>query len=296
MGGVPTWSVQINTTGRIGRRSEVPINKWRIKVLKAITGLLVVICASVLLSGTVQALTSLTACENNKTHKVRFPKVGMSCKSGETAITLNGPGPMGPSGPTGPSGPIGPSGAQGVPGPTGPTGPAGPPESSGGPSLELEGIGVLVPTSPTCGADGFCPGNLTASLSGPPFQQLSLDMSVSVSQTASPDSCYLTTGSASIGSIGNQSQVSFEGELCVTSFFTYLLRGTLNIIPVNDCQSAPLMVSAGELIVYGAVHTIGPTPLPGGNPIPVNQPGGNAGAIISVIGSTGQIPAPCPSP
>jgi hypothetical protein len=266
--------------------------------MKAVTGLLVMLCASTFLSGTVQALTSLTACENNVTHKVSFPRVGKSCKSGETAVTLDGPGPIGPSGPSGPSGPIGPSGAQGIQGPTGPSGPTG--GSLGGPSLDLEGTGALVPTSPTCDANGFCPGDLTASLTGPPFGPLSLDMGVSVHQPAGPDSCYLTTGSASIGSGGNQSQVSFEGELCVTSFFTYLLRGTVNIIPVNVCPSTPpLMVSAGELIVYGAVHTSGPIPTPGptpGNPIPVNQQGGNAGAIISIIGSTGQIPAPCPSP
>jgi hypothetical protein len=164
----------------------------------------------------------------------------------------------------------------------------------------MEGTGALVPTSPTCGVDGLCPGNLTASLTGTPFGPLSLDMDVSVHQTAGPDSCYLTTGSASIASGGNPSQVTFEGELCLTSFFTYLLRGTVNITPDNVCPSTPpLMVSAGELIAYGAVHTSGPTPTPGptpGNPIPVNQPGGNAGAIISIIGSTGQIPAPCPSP
>jgi hypothetical protein len=241
-------------------------------VVKAVTGLLAMLFASTLVSGTVQALTSLTACENNKTHKVSFPPIGKSCKSDETAITLDGSGP------------------------TGPTGPTGPPGSSGGPSLELEGTGALVPTSPTCGPDGLCPGDLTASLTGPPFQQLSLDMSVSVSQTASPDSCYLTTGGASIGSGSNQSEASFEGELCVT-FFSYRLKGTLTTMPVNSCQT-PFMVSAGELIAYGAVHTSGPTPTPGpspGNPIPVNQ-GTNPDAIISVIGSTGQIPAPCPSP
>ena len=125
-------------------------------------------------------------------------------------------------------------------------------------------------------------------------------MSVSVKQPASPDGCYHTGGFAAINPGGNPLQVTFEGELCVTSFFTYLLRGTLNIIPDNVCPSIPpLMVSAGELIAYGAVHTSGPMPTPGptpGNPIPVNQLGGNAGAIISVIGSTGQIPAPCPSP
>jgi hypothetical protein len=166
------------------------------------------------------------------------------------------------------------------------------------PSLELEGTGALVPTSATCGADGLCPGNLTASLTGPPYGELSLDMSVLVSQTADADSCYHTTGSASIGS-SNPSQVTFEGKLCVTDAFKYVLKGTLNTIPENDCQSAPLMVSAGELIAYGTVHISGPTPTPGpmsGNPIPVNQQGGKAGAIISIIGSTGQIPAPCPSP
>jgi len=256
------------------------------------------LCALTLPSGAAQALTSLTACENNQTHKIRFPTVGKSCRSDETAITLDGPGPIGPSGPSGPTGPAGPSGAQGIPGPTGPSGPAS--GSSNGPSLEMEGTGALVPTSPTCGVDGLCPGNLTASLTGTPFGPLSLDMDVHVHQTAGPDSCYLTGGSASISSGGNPSQVTFEGELCVTSFFTYLLRGTVNIIPDNVCPSTPpLMVSAGELIAYGAVHTSGPIPTPGptpGNPIPVNQPGGNAGAIISIIGSTGQIPAPCPSP
>lgn len=146
----------------------------------------------------------------------------------------------------------------------------------------------------------MCPGNLTASLTGPPFGSLSLSMGVSVEQTANqtvgPNSCYFTIGSASIGSIDNPSDVSFEGELYVPSFFTYVLKGTLNIIPHQNCQSAPLMVSAGELIVFGAVHTIGAGPPPGGNPIPVNQQGGQGGAIVSVIGSTGQIPDPCPSP
>ncbi len=268
------------------------IEKWQTKPLKSITGLLLMLCALTLLSRTVQAQTSLTACENNQTHRVRFPAVGKSCKSDETAITLEGPGPAGPSGPTGPSG------AQGIQGPTGPSGAPG--GSSGGPSLDLEGTGALVPTSPTCGADG-CPGDLTASLTGPPFQQLSLDMSVSVSATAGSDSCYHTTGFASINPGGNQSQVTFVGELCLPSFFTYLLKGTVNIIPVNVCPSTPpLMVSAGQLIAYGAVHTLGAMPTPGPtpvNPIPMNNiGGGDAGAIISIIGSSGQIPAPCPSP
>lgn len=60
-----------------------------------------------------QALTSLTACENNKTHKVSFPAVGKSCTSGETAIVLGATGPQGPPGPQGPTGPAGPAGPQG---------------------------------------------------------------------------------------------------------------------------------------------------------------------------------------
>lgn len=164
------------------------------------------------------------------------------------------------------------------------------------PTLELEGTGALVPTSPTC-TDGFCPGDLTASLTGEP-QRLSLDMSVSVSETASPDSCFLTTGSASIVLAGNQSVVNFHGELCVVDSFTYVLKGTLTSIPQQNCQTAPLTVFAGDFVAYGAVHTSGPipTPVPGENPIPVNQQGGKAGAIISIVGSTGRVPAPCPSP
>ncbi len=128
---------------------------------------------------------------------------------------------------------------------------------------------------------------------------------MSVSQTASADSCYLTTGGASIVSTNNTSILNFEGELCLPTYFTYLLKGTVNISPENTCPTnndaiEPLMVSAGEFTAYGAVHTIGAVPPPGGNPIPVSLPAGGggsgAGAIVSVIGSTGQIPAPCPSP
>lgn len=79
-----------------------------------------------------QAVTSLTACENNKTHAVSFPAVGKFCTSSQTTITLDVPGPPGPAGPpgmpgsagaTGPSGPAGPPGAAGSAGATGPAGP-----------------------------------------------------------------------------------------------------------------------------------------------------------------------------
>ncbi|MGA7620795.1 hypothetical protein [Candidatus Binatus sp.] len=43
--------------------------------------------------------TALLACENNKSHAISFPDVGKSCKKGQTAIVLDGPGPQGPPGP-----------------------------------------------------------------------------------------------------------------------------------------------------------------------------------------------------
>lgn len=164
------------------------------------------------------------------------------------------------------------------------------------PSLELEGTGALVPTSQSCSPDGICPGTLTATLTGPPLRSASLNMSVGVNQTASPDSCYIANGTAELGSITNSSDLNFTGELCVGGAgFTYVLKGTLTSIPHNNCQSVPLTVFAGELTVFGEAHTIGAVP-PGGNPIPLNQLGGHPGAIVSIIGATGQIPDPCPSP
>lgn|GEM_PF-1622514 len=259
------------------------VKKWLIKVMKAINLLLLMLCASALLSGTAQALSSLTACENNKTHKVRFPAVGKSCESDETVITLGGPGPTGPSGP------------QGIQGPIGPTGPAGPPGSSGGPSLDLEGTGMLVPTSSTCDANGTCLGTLTAALTGRP-SATSLSMEVFLNDTPIPDSpfgwppCYITNGGGTLGSFG----VNFEGKLCSVDFFQYTLSGTLSsAIPFAQvCQAAPAMVLAGELTVFGATSTIGAGPPPGFNPIP----SGMGGAIVNVIGSVGQVPDPCPSP
>ena len=65
------------------------------------------------LVGAAEALTSLVACVNNKTHKVSFPPVGKSCNSAETALVLGATGPAGPPGPAGPGGPAGPAGPQG---------------------------------------------------------------------------------------------------------------------------------------------------------------------------------------
>ncbi len=75
------------------------------------------------LAAAAQAQASLVACVENKTHKVRFPPVGTSCKSDETALVLGATGPAGPAGATGPQGPAGPQGPTGLAGPAGPQGP-----------------------------------------------------------------------------------------------------------------------------------------------------------------------------
>jgi hypothetical protein len=168
-------------------------------------------------------------------------------------------------------------------------------------SLSLEGIGTLFPTSVDCDSGGNCPGNLTATLSGPPFGQLSLNMDLNVIQAAESDNCHLAIGETSLGSGTNPSQASFQGEFCPqSSGYSFILRGTFTVNPQQSCSTTPLMVSGGELIVFGANHTSGPTPPPGSNPIPGYPASGgptpSGGVTISIIGSTGQIAAPCPSP
>jgi hypothetical protein len=154
---------------------------------------------------------------------------------------------------------------------------------------------MLVPTSSTCDANGTCLGTLTATLTGQP-SAASLNLEVFLNDTPIPNSpnggppCYLTDGDGMLGSFG----VSFEGTLCVQSGFQYTLSGTLSRgIPFDSvCQTAPAMVLAGQLTLFGATSTSGPEPPPGFNIIPTGQ----GGAIVSIIGSTGQIPDPCPSP
>jgi hypothetical protein len=152
---------------------------------------------------------------------------------------------------------------------------------------------MLVPTSSTCDANGTCLGTLTAALTGQP-SAASLSMDVSLNDTPIPDSpfgsppCYITAGNGMLGSFG----VSFEGKLCVVQGFQYTLSGTLSKGVSSVCQTAPAMVLAAQLTLYGATSTAGPVPPPVVNPIPF----GTSAAIVNVIGSMGQIPDPCPSP
>jgi hypothetical protein len=100
-------------------------------LLKASWSAALIIGFCLLLSAPAQAQTSLTACVNNKNHKVTFAAVGKSCKAGSTAVVLNGSGPTGATGPSGPSGPSGATGPSGPSGPSGATGPTGPSGASG---------------------------------------------------------------------------------------------------------------------------------------------------------------------
>jgi hypothetical protein len=163
------------------------------------------------------------------------------------------------------------------------------------PSLDLQGTGMLVPTSSACDANGTCLGMLTAALTGQP-SAASLSMVVSLNDTPIPNSpfgsppCYITNGSGTLGTFG----VNFEGKLCLVDFFQYTLSGTLSRgIPSDKiCQAAPATVLAGQLTAFGANSPSGAVPPPGFNPIPA----GASGAIVNIIGSVGQIPDPCPSP
>jgi hypothetical protein len=101
------------------------------------------------------AQETLTACENNKTHVLRFPDVGKSCKSNETKITVvSGSGPTGPTGPEGPSGPAGATGLAGptgVMGPMGATGPSGAVGAKGAQGVQgIQGLtGITGATGPS---------------------------------------------------------------------------------------------------------------------------------------------------
>jgi hypothetical protein len=84
--------------------------------------------------------------------------------------------------------------------------------------------------------------------------------------------------------------VGFDGEFCA-GFDTYSLRGILEISPADACQ-VPQVVTVGDLTAFGSVHPLGPSPTPTINPFPA---GFNSSALISIIGTVGEIGAPCPS-
>jgi len=69
-------------------------------------------------------VTTIQACQANKTGFLRVVTDVSLCRAGETPLAWNIQGPVGPPGPSGPQGPGGPQGPQGPAGPQGPPGPA----------------------------------------------------------------------------------------------------------------------------------------------------------------------------
>ncbi len=178
------------------------------------------------------------------------------------------------------------------------------PEAVSGSSLDLQGQGALIPESCAC-ADAlsvivgcFCTGTFTSSLTGPPFGQIDLNFDLSVDPTpfTSGPSCYQASGGGELGPTGDQN-IGFTGELCAESYM-YSLQGTLEIFPTQACQ-VPQTVMVGTLAAFGAVHQTGPVPTAAPSPAPLANPipsGANSSALVSIIGTVGQIAAPCPSP
>jgi len=161
------------------------------------------------------------------------------------------------------------------------------------PSLDLEGTAALAPTG-TC-TKTQCSGSLSGSLSGSPIgvsaASLSLNLSLDLSQGFG--GCYPTSGS---GTVGENYDIAINGKLCPAyDHFNLSAHAEINS---SDLCGAPWQAMAGQLNAFGQIHTAGPTPVPpkghrghAVNPIaPVDQ------AVIAIVGTASQLPAPCPSP
>ena len=173
----------------------------------------------------------------------------------------------------------------------------------------MEGQGSLIATG-LCSTNGFCPGMFTATVSGPPLGAADVTFDVTVGPNAvfagrisgrvninALASCFPATGSGTMN--GGELTLVFTGTLCaVANGTTYSLRGGVQIYTTNQCPTSNQWTAiSGTLDAFGEVHTAGPTPVPPPTPIPVNpMPAGVNHAIVSLIGSAGQLPAPCPSP
>ena len=190
-----------------------------------------------------------------------------------------------------------------------PAGPAPTPTAAPRPSLEMEGQGSIAPTG-NCSA-AACPGSFTASLSGPPLGKVKLHFNLSVEPK--PDAftgCHEASGAGVLYGL----TISFVGTLCTPhngGFFNgtvlrYSLRGGVQIFDTDFCVPAmlgPMQTAiSGTFDALGEVHPYpGPSPTPTPvrpKPIPNNPiPSGESNlAVVSMIGTSGRLPAPCPSP
>jgi len=163
------------------------------------------------------------------------------------------------------------------------------------PSLELEGTGSLVPNGECTKSQCF--GIFSAAVSGPPVGgtsvSLNLRLSLNPRQTTAVAGCYATVGS---GSLGDSYTAGVVGELCL-AYDHFTLSANIEIGTANPC-AAPWQAMSGELTAFGRIHTIGPTPAPPksrpnhpANPIwPVSE------AVVGIVGTASELPAPCPAP
>jgi len=162
----------------------------------------------------------------------------------------------------------------------------------------LEGQGSLRATGP-CSTTAGCPGIFTGTVVGPPLG--SVDLTFNVSVISLPfgvnvfPGCSPASGSGQLS--GGELALAFTGEFCrPPGSSTFTLKGSVEVYTTQLCPaSGPWMAMSGAFDAFGEMHTSGPTPTPA--PSPANPlPAGPNQAIISIIGSAGQLPAPCPSP
>jgi hypothetical protein len=140
------------------------------------------------------------------------------------------------------------------------------------PSLLLEGKGHITPSSPEC-SGGTRIGTFTATLSGRPFGQANLALSLSVNQTSDSFSgCNQLVGK---GGINNDTYiVNFVGQLC-TPGVGYTLSGTMQIFAPTATSST---AAVGTLVAFGGTN-IPPDPIPNSGP-----------SLVSILGASGSIP------
>jgi hypothetical protein len=158
------------------------------------------------------------------------------------------------------------------------------------PSLRLEGKGNLYIGGGINCPSTACPGTLTADLSGAPFGQAHLDLTVSVQVKADGfTGCRSVTGRGTLA--GSQYTVTFTGEFCEPDpRVRYGLSGTMQIFAANaDCAGTAAKAATGTLTVFGDNYRAGPTP-----PLPTPGPGRmgwtSGESLVTIVGISGSIP------
>ena len=145
------------------------------------------------------------------------------------------------------------------------------------PSLLMEGMGSITPSSPEC-TRNICAGTFTATLSGQPSGQADLTLNLSVNRTGDQfTGCNQLVGR---GGINNDAYiVALIGQLCTPGVNTpgvgYTLSGTVQIYSLAAASST---AAVGTLLAFGGTN-IPPDPIPHSGP-----------SLVSILGASGTIP------